>query len=127
MFNTLNMQFLNLNLEPSDEINRKNLAANYDFFCGIDREDEITLAQYNNNPEAYFLVDVRTKEERMQYHIGGVNIPLSKLAIRSKEIPRSKNIIVYCKSGKRSKQAIAMLRDLQFTQKLLSLKNGVGH
>ncbi len=61
------------------------------------------------------LVDVRTKEEFMQGSLpGSINVPYDQIEINLKQFPsdKSKEIILYCKSGRRSelgKQSLAKL------------------
>jgi len=66
------------------------------------------------NPEAIILLDVRTKSEYEREHINmpGVelkNIPLSELETRLSELDKTKKVIVYCKTGVRSKEASEIL------------------
>jgi len=63
-----------------------------------------------NEKKAYYLIDVRTKEEYLQGHIEGANlIPVDEIKNRLNEIPEDKPVIVYCKSGTRSMQAANIL------------------
>lgn len=49
------------------------------------------------------LVDVRTPEEFSAGHIdGALNIPVSDLEARKGELPKDKDIVLYCRSGARS-------------------------
>lgn len=58
----------------------------------------------------HFLLDVRTKEEYDQGHIEGAYlIPVQELESRLDEIPTGKQIIVYCRSGNRSRTAASIL------------------
>ncbi|MBM3699407.1 MAG: rhodanese-like domain-containing protein [Actinobacteria bacterium] len=58
----------------------------------------------------YFLIDVRTEEEYMQGYIETANlIPLQELESRLDEIPKNKQIIIYCRSGNRSREAANIL------------------
>ena len=64
------------------------------------------------NPEEIILLDVRTEEEYEERHIpDAVNIPLSELESRIGELDKykSKKIIVYCKTGSRSRTANKIL------------------
>lgn len=65
-----------------------------------------------------FLVDVRTPQEYQSSHIeGAVNIPLSEIPTRLKEFGDSqKVIVVYCRSGARSAQALTLLKEQGFSQ-----------
>lgn len=61
------------------------------------------------------LVDVRTEDEYNSKHIkGALNIPLDKIS--DIELEKNKKIIVYCQSGKRSKQAANTLVELGFSE-----------
>ncbi len=66
----------------------------------------------------YILLDVRTRQEYEQGHIPGA-ICVPNEAIGSEEIPalphREQLILVYCRSGNRSKQAAQKLADLGYT------------
>lgn len=63
------------------------------------------------------LVDVRTPEEFAAGHIdGAVNIPVQDLERRMRELdPVSEPVVVYCRSGARSRRAAEMLRSGGFT------------
>lgn len=66
--------------------------------------------------EGAYLIDVRSRQEYMESHIqGAINIPVDEIANPKKKII-SKNdvIIVYCKSGGRSKQAADQLIDMGY-------------
>lgn len=56
------------------------------------------------------LVDVREPNEYQIGHIvDAVNIPLSLINSRIKELPKDKEIYLYCQSGMRSKRAAGLL------------------
>jgi len=70
------------------------------------------------------LIDVRTKEEFELGAINGaVNIPLEQLQARINEIPRNKEVIVYCRVGNRSYQAYKILMQNGF-KKVKNLSGG---
>ncbi len=61
------------------------------------------------------LLDVRTTEEFAAGHIpGAINIPVQQLADRKDEIDRNAPVVVYCRSGMRSKRAAALLGEAGF-------------
>lgn len=58
------------------------------------------------------LLDVREADEWAQGHIGGAQlIPVGELSGRVSEIPTSGRIVIYCKTGVRSEQALKILRN----------------
>ena len=67
--------------------------------------------------EPLHLLDVREPDERLEFNIGGVFIPLGQvMAMQTDEIEnlKSEEIICYCRSGKRSMQAAMMLETFGF-------------
>ena len=68
--------------------------------------------------EGYSLLDVRTKEEYESGYIpGAINIPLSDINenVVSSLPDKSQIILVYCRSGNRSRQASDKLSRLGYT------------
>ena len=68
--------------------------------------------------EGYILLDVRTQEEFDEKHIpGAIVIPVEEVAQRAEaELPnKDQLILVYCRSGRRSKTAAQALVDLGYT------------
>ena len=73
------------------------------------------------------LLDVREPDERLEFNIGGVFIPLGQVMImQTDEIENLKNeeIICYCRSGKRSMQAAMILETFGFTN-VVNLDGGM--
>lgn len=95
--------------------------------CGSSKDDEpIEYKQISakeakeimDSGEEYILLDVRSEEEFAEKHIpGAVLIPHTEIADRAEEeLPdKEKNILVYCRSGNRSKIAAQILADLGYT------------
>jgi phage shock protein E len=66
--------------------------------------------------EGAFLVDVRTAGEFAAGHVrGSVNIPLDQVASQLAKFKNKKNILVFCQSGGRSRQAKSILEQNGFT------------
>jgi rhodanese-related sulfurtransferase/rubrerythrin len=60
--------------------------------------------------DSYALVDVRQEPEYAEFHLPGARlVPLPELAERPGELPRDKPVMVYCRSGRRSAAAAALL------------------
>ena len=74
--------------------------------------------------EDVFLVDVREEEENADFNIGGKLIPLTELMDHLDEIPKDREVIIYCKLGVRSQIAIQRL-ELKGFNNLVNLTGGV--
>lgn len=96
--------------------------------CGQDKEDSqeetymnITAAEAKrimDSEEGYIILDVRTLEEYDQGHIpGAILIPNTEIEARAEEELTDKDqlILVYCRSGRRSKLAAEILVELGYT------------
>ncbi|MEE2739441.1 MAG: molybdopterin-synthase adenylyltransferase MoeB [Planctomycetota bacterium] len=110
----------------------------YEQFCGIPSQQEDTSlsepnweisvsdlhAQIQGDPKP-FILDVRNPVE---YEIcklpESVLIPLSQLPQRTGELDPHQEIIVHCKTGQRSAQAVEFLREAGF-QKVKNLLGGI--
>jgi len=91
---------------------------------GNDRKDtymSITAEEAKaimDSEEGYLVLDVRTQEEYDEGHIpGAVLIPNTEVEERAKENLPDKDqlILVYCRSGRRSKMAAEILAELGYT------------
>jgi rhodanese-related sulfurtransferase len=75
--------------------------------------------------EDFFLLDVRTHGEYKSRKIDGAKlIPLNELDARAKEVPKNKEVVVYCASGMRSLFACRKLKGLGFTN-IKNLSGGI--
>ena len=74
----------------------------------------------------YLIIDVRSKKEFLEGHINGsINIPLYDLENHIQKLPdKHCPIIIYCRSGHRSKQAKEKLERLGY-ENIYNLKNGL--
>jgi molybdopterin/thiamine biosynthesis adenylyltransferase/rhodanese-related sulfurtransferase len=124
IYSSLKMSQMILKFEKDTKFEVIDLETDYDFFCGISSKEEITLKELQKNIEKYNLLDVREVWERAQYHIGGQHIPLNELLERTVEVYENKVLVVYCKSGIRSKKAIDILIANSYNSALLNLKGG---
>ncbi len=127
-FNALTVKQLVFSFTKNPSIHITTLEANYQEFCGISEKEiitEINYKAYKEQVDNFNLLDVRTDAEREDYHIGGLHIPLDELEGRFKEIPQDKRLLVYCKSGMRSQNAIQLLEESGFKNSLVNLEGGL--
>jgi len=72
----------------------------------------------------FMLLDVRTPEEYAEGHIAGAKlIPVQVLAEHLNEVPKDKQVYIYCKSGGRSSRASKLLASNGFTN-IENIKGG---
>ena len=108
----------------------------YEEFCGIRGEEapamtngipEITATELKarqDRGEKLFILDVREPHEYQICNLNGKLIPLGELPRRVNELDSSVEMVVHCRSGKRSADAIHFLQTAGF-KKLWNLKGGV--
>ena len=70
------------------------------------------------------MLDVREDYEYDIANIGGQLIPLNQVVDRVLEIPNDRPVVVMCKSGGRSQNAIDLLKKEGFDN-LINLKGGI--
>ncbi len=89
--------------------------------------DQISAVELKNNlhNNLYELIDVRTIEERNNYHIGGKHIPLNEMATTLFGNETHKPVIFYCETGRRSEEAVKMASKKFPNGHFLSLDGGL--
>ncbi|MDQ6989566.1 MAG: molybdopterin-synthase adenylyltransferase MoeB [Mariprofundaceae bacterium] len=111
----------------------------YEDFCGLPptevAEEEVVMAEYDviptelkammaENPDL-FVLDVREPHEIAICALEGtVNIPLGQVAERYLEVPQDQTVVVHCKLGGRSAQAVEFLQSKGYTQ-VKNLNGGI--
>jgi sulfur-carrier protein adenylyltransferase/sulfurtransferase len=142
LFDALSMRFreLKLHKNPACPVCGPNRTItkliDYEEFCGIRGEEapavtngiaEITAREVKarlDHGEDLFILDVREPHEYQICNLKGKLIPLGELPRRVHELDSSREMIVHCRSGKRSADAIQFLQKAGF-KKLWNLKGGV--
>jgi sulfur-carrier protein adenylyltransferase/sulfurtransferase len=142
LFDALAMRFRELKLKRNPDCplcgDHRTLTKliDYEEFCGIRGEEtpamtdgiqEITatdLKARQDRGDKVFILDVREPHEYQICNLNGKLIPLGELPRRVNELDSSVEMVVHCRSGKRSADAIYFLQTAGF-KKLLNLKGGV--
>jgi len=83
------------------------------------------LSEMLHNGEQVELIDVREPFERDICTIGGSLIPLGSLAEEIDSIPRDRMVVIYCRSGGRSGQAVLALQKVFNFDNLYNLSGGI--
>ena len=86
---------------------------------------DLIAAQWEDPPSSNaLLVDVREPDEFAAGHVeGSINLPLSQLRQRIRELPKDREITVYCRVGQRSYYAMRILA--QHGYRVSSLSGGI--
>jgi sulfur-carrier protein adenylyltransferase/sulfurtransferase len=71
------------------------------------------------------LIDVREQKEYDLAQIGGLLIPLAEVGNHAEKIEKNKQVIVHCRSGRRSANAILELQKKFGFTNLYNLKGGI--
>ena len=71
------------------------------------------------------MIDVRSDEERAKFNIGGQHIPITKLKENSFTLAENKMTIFYCASGKRSAEAVKIIKKKNPDANVASLEGGM--
>jgi sulfur-carrier protein adenylyltransferase/sulfurtransferase len=142
LFDALAMRFRELKLKKNPDCalcgNHRTITKliDYEEFCGIRGEEapamtegikEITATELKarqDRGDKPFILDVREPHEYQICNLNGKLIPLGELPKRVNELDSSVEMVVHCRSGKRSADAIHFLQTAGF-KKLLNLKGGV--
>jgi len=127
LFDALEMDWRTLNLKksPNCPVCGPNATVrqliDYEAFCGVGGAaavPEITVEELKarmDRRERFVLLDVREPSEHAVARIvGSMLIPLGALPERAGELDKSSRILVHCKSGRRSAQAVKLLRERGF-------------
>ena len=143
LYDALEMKFRELKLRKDPECpicgpNRTiHELIDYDQFCGITPEPPPPpgLTEFELDPEDvkkkidrkddFFLLDVREPHEVQICTIPGAHlIPLGQVTARVNELNSADEIVVYCRSGKRSGQAVEFLKQAGF-RKVKNMRGGI--
>jgi molybdopterin/thiamine biosynthesis adenylyltransferase/rhodanese-related sulfurtransferase len=141
MVDALNMRFRELRLRKDPECPAcgehptVRSLIDYEQFCGVRGVEpatsadmtDITVEELKRRRDAgedVFVLDVREPHEYQICNLGGHLIPLGQVAARAKELDPGREIVVHCRSGKRSAEAVGLLRQAGF-QKVRNLAGGI--
>lgn len=144
IFDALNFESHTLKVEkdPANPLTGDNPTQteliDYEQFCGLNLEEdgqktedevpEITVQELKtlqNKGEPIQIIDVREPHEYEIANIGGKLIPLTEVTQNADQIAKDRKVIVHCRSGKRSEQAIRQLQEEFGFDNLYNLKGGI--
>ena len=102
----------------------------YKEFCGIKEKNMKSincaeLKEMMDNQDDFQLIDVREISEYNEVNLGGELIPLGEVPHRFSEISKDKKVVVHCKMGGRSANAITFLEQNHGYDNLYNLEGGI--
>lgn len=109
----------------------------YEQFCGVKEAKEEQpvaavpsisvqeLKQWQEESKAFVLIDVREPYEQEIVDIGGQLIPKGEIEQQLDQIPKTGDVVVHCRSGKRSADVIELLQAQYGYTNLLNLEGGI--
>ena len=135
VYNSLNNEIYELSVQPSGnssclpETESAFFNMDYQDFCGIQQDgsaeidaDFFDLATDNN---LFTIIDVREYGEQPQIdYFDHLNIPMSEIRENIPDIHTDK-VILFCQTGKRSLEALLLMRNLYPSKEIYSLKGGL--
>lgn len=135
LFDALTFETRTLKVHKDPEQDQIVKLIDYELFCGIGDQDEETtevkeitvqeLEGLKDRGEDYQLVDVREPYEYEIANLNGELIPLADVEESVDQIASDKRVVIHCRSGVRSAQAIrALEKSFGFTN-LYNLKGGI--
>lgn len=84
-------------------------------------DEDALLKRIEQNDASLLILDVRTPEEFAAGHVpGAINVPHTHLPARAAELAAKgdKEIVLYCRTGRRAENAASRLREHGFTRLL---------
>ena len=134
IIDTFSFETQTVKLRKSAKENTISELIDYEEFCGMNNNaspyevKEISVHELNDmiqKEESFQLIDVRTAFENHVANIGGDLMPLEEIVKHIDEISRTKQVILYCKVGIRSMEAILHLQGVYDFSNLYNLKGGI--
>lgn len=129
LFDTANFSTRTLKIRKNPELEIKDLSF-YEEYCmpgqsHIKEIDVSTLQKWMKEGADFQLIDVREAYEYEATNMGGELIPLGEVLEQADRIERDKKVVVHCKMGGRSAQAIEQLERQFGFSNLYNLKGGI--
>jgi adenylyltransferase/sulfurtransferase len=133
IFNVLDMSSRIFQLKKNPDLSIEHLTELNDLYCDTQTEyhmkvqtisvEELKMMMDNN--DSFQLIDVRESFEKDIADIGGELIPLNQILNKSNLIAKEGKVIFYCRSGRRSEDAIKLLESEKDTNRFYNLKGGI--
>lgn len=132
LMDALSMKTRIIKISPLKTSYKVEKLINYQYFCNSHLTQqtmkEVNVRELKNlfdKNEDIFLVDVREQWENEMANLGGILIPQGNIMDEYDKIPKDKQVIVYCRSGRRSANVILWLEENYQYNNLYNLEGGI--
>lgn len=141
IFDALDTEFTTIHIPNLNAIGSIKQLIDYEDFCGINQKKDKYLGSQQNKPMReitvqelkklkdagadFQLIDVREPHEYDICDIGGELIPMAEIPGSTDKISRDKQVIIHCRSGKRSGEMVLWLEKNEGYENLYNLKGGI--
>lgn len=135
LIDSLSMEMTSVSIKNKNSREYIKKLIDYEEFCGTPEKTikpsgmkEVTvqeLLQLKKTGKDFQLIDVREEHEFETGNLEGDLIPLSQIPLNIERISKHKQVIIHCKSGSRSSQAIQWLEKTYSFENLYNLKGGI--
>ncbi len=83
------------------------------------------LKELQDQGADFQLIDCRETDEYNHSNLGGLHIPVAQIINRSVEVSTDKQVIIHCRSGKRSAMSVKLLNQHKGLDNLYNLEGGI--
>ncbi len=141
IFDALTMEQMIVNVPNHNSRTGINSLIDYEDFCGISREKskylthnhltsmkEVTVQELKKLKDSgadFQLIDVREPHEYDICNLDGELIPMSEIPYNVDKISKTKQVVIHCRSGKRSGDMLLWLEKNHGFENLYNLKGGI--
>jgi len=134
LFDALTFKTTTVKIAKNPNANPVRELIDYESFCGIGGEEttiavpELTVSELKmlmDKKEDFQLIDVREPYEYEIVNLKGELIPLNDLESNLDKVHSDNKVVVHCRSGVRSAQAVKTLIEKYGFQNLFNLKGGI--
>lgn len=137
LFDALNFstQIIQIRKNPDNPVSGVNKTItkliDYDEFCSVGKEERVksinvtTLKSWMDSGRTFTLIDVREPYEHEAGSLNALLIPVKSIEASVDRIPRTGDVVVYCRSGGRSTRVIKLLEEKHGYSNLINLEGGM--
>jgi molybdopterin/thiamine biosynthesis adenylyltransferase/rhodanese-related sulfurtransferase len=135
IIDSLTLDITNIKIRNTNSRSAINKLIDYEDFCGINEKKSKSLGmkeisvqelqELQKSGADFQLIDVREPHEYDICNLAGELIPLSEIPQSVDKISKAKKVVIHCRSGGRSGQAVQWLEKNHKLENLYNLKGGI--